>query len=212
MVRDFNLGTAQHRHVDCTAVRWVPTGIEGTYQIQVAIKDFVSGETASQTFDSKWLHWWRAAIRCVETANPLVALFSAPSCPAGSTMRVSFQEQTGSVPATTTNWANCHPPTSMTFEIAGMYPKHRVQHVLRDKQRWQHNERTHGNLHDRRLPKNVPMPAFKVETVGTDTTNPVVIHNLIQTGGGKVFPQVATDLSGNIVWYYYPRTRRMARS
>jgi len=38
----------------------------------------------------------------------------------------------------------------------------------------------------------------------TDTSNPVILHNMIQLGGGTVYPDVATDLSGNIIWYYYP--------
>src|ERR1039458_4512507 len=102
---------------------WTPTQTEGIYQIQVVIKDFTSGETTSQTERFRVLPLVSGSTPvAVPTANPLEALFSAPSCAAGSSMRAWFQPQSRNPAPTTTNWVKCHPPATMTFEVAGMYP------------------------------------------------------------------------------------------
>ena len=41
------------------------------------------------------------------------------------------------------------------------------------------------------------------EVPPSDTSDPVLLHNMIQFGGGSVLPDVATDLAGDIIWYYY---------
>src|SRR5579871_5779853 len=97
----------------------------------------------------------------VPMANPLVALFSAPACPAGSTMRVSFQVQSGATPATYTNWANCDGVHTMSFEIAGMYPTTTYTMFSQTM--------TGGNMVNGdsvtfttgALPDRIPFPAFK---------------------------------------------------
>jgi hypothetical protein len=201
LVKDFNVGTLSAGTWTIQPFVWVPTGIEGPFQIQVVVKDFTSGETASATADFQVLPLVTAKHAVVvKTANPLVALFSAPSCRAGSTMRVGFQEQSGSVPATTTNWAACHPPASMTFEIAGMYPQTAYSmHAETDTA----GTITNGaavSFTTGALPSNVPLPPFTVKVAGSDSAYPV----MMQTGGGKIYANTATDLSGNIIWYYYP--------
>jgi len=80
--------------------------LEGTHEIQVAIKDFTTGETATKTVPyqvSPLVTGCSPVV--VATANPLVALFSTPPCAPGSTMRVAFQPKSMLAPATTTNWA-----------------------------------------------------------------------------------------------------------
>jgi hypothetical protein len=130
LVKDFNVGTLKSGIWTSQPFVWVPTDLEGIYGIQVVIKDFTTGETAKQTslYTVSPLVTGSAPV-AVKTANPLVALFSAPSCAAGSTMRASFQEQSNKTPATLTGWSSCHPPSTMTFEIAGMYPTTGVETV-----------------------------------------------------------------------------------
>src|SRR5580658_362324 len=205
MVKDFNVGTLKSGTWTAQPFVWFPTGIEGTYQIQVVVKDFTSNETASTTVDFKVTTPIKAGKPVVvKTANPLVALFTAPSCKAGSTVRVSFQETSGSVPATTTNWAACHPPSTVSFEIAGMYPKTTYNMFAETD--------TGGTITDGptltvatgALPTGDNLPTFKMVVAGTDAANPVIIHGDVQTTGGYLIAQAATDLSGNIIWYYYP--------
>src|SRR5580698_5304691 len=85
MIKDYNLGGLKKGRWISQAFAWVPTASEGVYSIQVNVKDFASGETGTRTaqFQVKPLVTGGTPV-AVSTANPLVALFSAPSCAAGS--------------------------------------------------------------------------------------------------------------------------------
>jgi hypothetical protein len=210
LLKDFNLGAFSGGTWTSQPFVWVPTGIEGLYQIQVVIKDFTTGETTSKTVPftvNPVVNGSNPVI--VTTANPLVVLFSAPSCAAGSVMRAVFQEQSASPPPPIgTNWVGCHPPASVTFEIAGMLPNTPYSLYAQTKTGSKKANGSTVGFMTGVLPSTVPFPTFKVIVPSSgppaDTSNPVVLHNLLQLGGGKIFPDVATDLSGNIIWYYYP--------
>ncbi len=208
LVKDFNVGTLSGATWTAQPFVWVPTGIEGTYQIQVVIKDFTSGETTSKTVSFVVTPVATNGPVVEKTANPLVFLFSAPACPTGSTMRAYFQAQSGTSPAVVTNWMGCHPSATMTFELAGMLPNTAYTVHSQTKTGTTITGGTSVSFTTGVLPSTVPFPAMtvKVPSTGapTDTSNPVVLHNLIQLGGGTTYPDVATDLSGNIIWYYWP--------
>jgi hypothetical protein len=204
MVKDFNVGTLSGSTWTAHPFLWVPTGVEGAYKIQVVAKDFVSGATASKTVTFQVNAVATGSTPVVEkTANPLVALFSAPSCAAGSIMRVAYQEQAGSAPVWVTNWVGCHPPATMTFEVAGMYPSTAYNMFTQTKTSGITTNGPTVGFTTGALPKNISFPKFTVKTAGTDTTYPVILHNPIVFGGeGSVYPDMATDLKGNIIWYY----------
>jgi arylsulfate sulfotransferase len=205
MARDFNAGTLSSGTWTSPAFEWTPTGIEGAYHVQVVVKDFASGESVSKTgsFQVTPLVTGGTPV-AVATANPLVALFSAPSCAAGSSMRVHFQR--ASSPPATTNWVSCHPPNTMTFEIAGMYPSATYQLYA---QTITSGKITNGStvpFKTGALPASIPFPTFTVNVPAgpqTDTADFILLHNLVQLGGGSRYPDVATDLAGHIIWYYY---------
>ena len=204
MVKDFNVGTLDSGTWTSQPFVWTPTGIEGIYQIQIVIKDFTSGESTSiiRRFQVNPLVTGSSPV-VVATANPLVALFSAPSCAAGSSMRVRFQQQSKSTPAVTTSWVACHAPNTMTFEVAGMYPSTTYQLYA---QTITSGKITNGatlSFTTGALPSNISFPTFSVLVPGTDAANPLLLHNLVQLGVGTHYPDVATDLSGNIIWYYF---------
>jgi len=209
LVKDFNLGTLSGGTWAARPFVWVPTGIEGAYKIQVVAKDFLSGESNSQTvsFFVKALVTGGTPV-VVKTANPLVALFSAPSCAAGSTMRVAFQEQTGSTPVTDTNWVNCHPPATMTFEIAGMYPSTAYKMYAQTDAGGNITNGPTLSFTTGALPNTIGFPKFSIVTAPTDTTYPVVLHTTVTFTNKTTYPNVATDLRGNIVWYYYSNDLR----
>jgi|SRR5580658_6315577 arylsulfate sulfotransferase len=216
-VKQFNVGTLSGGTWKSQAFSWALTGLDGAYQVQVVVKDFTSGESVSKTTSYVVTSPLTGANPVVQkTQNPLVALFTAPSCAAGSTMRVSFQPQSGSVPATTTNWMNCQPPSPMTFEIAGMYPSTAYDMFAQVS--------TGGNIVNGSaasfttgvLPSDVPFPTFQVAIPDSpNDPNQVILHGLF-TGTGSTYPDVATDSSGKIVWYNYPNdlahTTMMVRS
>jgi arylsulfate sulfotransferase len=206
MAKDFLPGTLDGSTWTGPSFVWVPTGIEGAYQIQVVAKDFATGQSASKTITYVVNALVTGGAPVVKkTANPLVALFSAPSCAAGSTMAAAFQEESGKTPATVTNWVNCRPPASMTFEIAGMYPSTAYQMYA--------ETNTGGTIANGptitfktgALPsETIPFPTFTVRTAApANDPNPVLLHNFITFGTGTIYPDVATDLKGRIIWYNY---------
>jgi arylsulfate sulfotransferase len=223
MARDFNVGTLSSGIWTSQPFVWNPASctnvtlssgvvaltcqpVEGVYQVQVVVKDFASGETASKTvqFQVTPLATGGAPV-AVGTANPLVALFSAPSCAAGSAMRVLFQTQSRSAPATVTNWAPCRPPRTMTFEVAGMYPGTAYRMFSQTLTAGKISNGPPVSFTTGALPSNIPFPSFKLRVPPgsqTDTADSVLLINPIQFGTGPAFANVATDLSGNILWYY----------
>jgi hypothetical protein len=210
LVRDFNVGTLSSGNWSSLPFAWSPTSIEGTYHIQVVVKNFKSGETASYTalFQVTPLVTGSTPV-VVPTANPIVALFSAPACAAGSSMRVWFQEQSRTMPAAVTNLAKCHPSATMTFEIAGMYPFTTYNMLA---QTVTGSTTVNGptlSFTTSALPGNIPFPQFRtVVAPGPKTdTSSVLFLSPDQVALNKTnMPAVATDLAGNIIWYYYPGT------
>ena len=204
-VKNFNVGTLSGSTWTSRTFSWALTGTDGTYHVQVVAKDFTSGESASTTVSFSVSSPLTGSNPVIQpTQNPLVGLFTAPSCAAGRTMRVSFQPQSGSVPATTTNWANCQPPSPMTFEIAGMYPS------------TAYNVHAQVNTGDKivngpavsfttgALPSNIPFSTFHVAVPDNPSDpNRMILQGLFDIGLGIAHPDVATDLSGNIIWYNY---------
>jgi arylsulfate sulfotransferase len=207
-VIDFNVGKLSGGGVwHALQFNWPLTGTDGVYQVQVVAKDFTSGESSSQTVSYTVTSPLTGADPVVlTTRNPLVALFVAPPCPAGSTMAVSFQPQSASVPATTTNWANCLPSSAMTFQIAGMYPSTSYTMYPQVSTGGNSANGPTVSFSTGALPADVPFPAFSVVTPAADNTYPVILHTFAHFGlkEGAYYPNVATDLAGNVIWYYYP--------
>jgi len=203
LVKDFNVGTLSGTTWTSQPFLWMPTGKEGTYQLQVVIKDFTSGETASLTiqFVVKPLVTGTTPV-VAPTGNPLVFLFSAPSCATGSTIRAVFEKVSGTTPVVT-NWVGCHPPDSVTFEIAGMLPSTPYNIYAQTKTGGITTKGPTVNFTTGSLPATIVFPTFTVMAGGpTDTSNPVMLHNLIEFGATTIYPDVATDLTGDIIWYY----------
>jgi arylsulfate sulfotransferase len=206
-VRDFNLGTVKGSVWFSPSFVWAPSSTDGTYKIQVNIKDFASGETATKTVRYTVTPIATTVPVVKPTANPLVALFSAPSCAAGDFMRVHFKPQTGTVAAATTNWVACHPPHSMAFEVAGMYPTTVYEMYSQTKSGSNIVNGSPLTFHTGALPKTIPFPKFQVLVPAgaqADSGGSVLLHGSTRLGTGVHFPQVATDLSGQVIWYYLP--------
>src|SRR6185437_12515824 len=121
----------------------------------------------------------------------------------GSSLQVEFQQQGSNQPWSSTAEQPIVPGKSTNVFVAGMLPNatYLMKHVLND-------GTTSAPLTFRTgsLPTNLTFPTFAVEkapTPGTDLTQGVVLH--VGAGGppGTV-DTVATDLMGNVVWYYDP--------
>ena len=177
---------------------------EGTYQIRVDVKSGIRGrnsESTSATYTAQTRVVGNSAV-VSRMANPLVALYSAPPSPGGS-MYVQFAKQ-GPNPS----WQNTSPlpivpGESTNFIVAGMLPNttYLMRHVLEDGTVSAPLTFTTGSL-----PSNLQIPTFTVPQppgAGTDLTQSMIFHEGLSTGTSvKTVNTLATDLNGNVIWYY----------
>jgi sugar lactone lactonase YvrE len=205
MVFDYNVG-AYNAGVWSAQFVWATIAGEGTYQVQIVAKDFNSGEAQTQTASYQLFSRVSGTTAVVSaTANPLVALFSAPACPLGSSMQVMFQES-GSTVWNSTDWKACTDNTSMNFYVAGMYPGSTYLMLYRVQTGAKFALGREASFTTGPLPSNITFPVFTVKTPGKqflDTRQPIVLHSIESTTDLAHFP-VATDLAGKILWYFRP--------
>ncbi len=179
---------------------WVPNYSEGIYQLRVTVRDYKAG-TSAQTvvpFTVQPLVTGTLPV-VVPTSNPLVALFGAPNCPAGSTMAVVFQLEGSSV-QTSTDARSCH-PGSENFYIGGMmasstYSMHAVVTTGNSV-----TESSTVSFTTGVVPASLTIATSSVPVSpepGTDTSSDIVLSGY---SSSPEFP-VATDLNGNLLWYY----------
>ncbi|MGO4881201.1 MAG: aryl-sulfate sulfotransferase [Bryobacteraceae bacterium] len=213
-VKNFNVGTSAGSKWKSLEFAWALTGIDGSYEVQVVAKDFASGESDSMTVSFVVRSPVTGAGPVVQaTQNPLVALFTAPACAAGSNMRVFFQPRPGQpfsgAPATTTNWVKCQPRASLTFEIAGMHPDTAYNLFAQVKTGGKTVNGPAATFTTGGLPSGIPFPAFQVAIPDSPSDpNQVLLHGLFDVRENHHYPDVATDLAGNIIWYNYPNDQQ----
>ncbi len=179
---------------------------EGSYDIQVTVKDSVS-DTTGETTNASYIANSRvdgpgAVVN--PTSNPLVALYSAPPS-AGSSMSVEFKPQDSNQSWDTTAPLPIVPGESTNFLVAGLLPDttYLMRHVLND-----------GTTSDPltfqtgALPTDLTFPTFTVEQApgpGTDLSQDLVFHNGFPINApADTVNTLATDRMGNILWYYDP--------
>ena len=181
---------------------WTASDHEGTYEMEVSARDNTTGAISTKTSEFQFLPRASGGMPAINpTANPLVFLYSAPPCPANSTMQVQFQAS-GTL-LQRTNSKACDGQTSMNFYIAGMLPQtvYTIQQMVTNganttpgpilTQLTGEASLTYGA----RTP-NVPPPA--------SLPNPV----LLQARFGN---PAATDLMGNVLWYSIQNISFLAR-
>ena len=192
MVRDFSLSNS---------FTWDPMQ-EGTYQIQVTVKDSFgasTGESATAAYTAISRVAGTSAV-ISPTSNPLVALYSAPPS-VGSSMSVEFSEQGPNPSWQSTAPLPIVPGESTNFIVAGMLPNttYLMRHVVNNLIASAPLTFTTGSL-----PTNVTFPTFTEQQApgpGTDLTQNMILHNGIGDPISTI-NTVATDLQGNVEWYY----------
>jgi arylsulfate sulfotransferase len=203
--RDFDMGALASGVWTSQPFVWTTISGEGAYQIQAIAKDFASGETATSAAGFRLTPLDAGGLAAVNpTANPLVALFSAPSCPAGSDMRVTFAAGGGN--PSYTNWNPCRPPASMNFYVAGM--------TAATTYTMNYQVSTGGtvssgptplNFTTGALPAQISFPSFAVITPPgprTETKDSTLLHTVTANSSDAPYLPMATDLSGDVTWYY----------
>ena len=183
-----------------TNFTWSPNYSEGTYQLRLTARDYLAGTSAEVVVS----YQVNALVKgtqpvAVATAHPLVALLSAPTCPAGSTMSVAF-EQTGTTIVHTTGWQPCH-AGSMNFYVAGMSASKTYTLTYQVNTGGVITPGPSVAFTTGVIPASLSFPAFTIPVpIGplTGTGDSVVLNGYAQV---PQFP-LATDLSANIIWYY----------
>lgn len=185
---------------------WTPNKGEGIFAIRVIARDFAAGTTSAPVivhFVVTTLVTGGSAV-VTPTAHPLVALYSAPNCPTGSFMRVWFQ-QFASTASNFTNWRPCH-AGSQNFYIAGMLPgtSYHMDHQVGTGTTVT-NGPTVLSFTTGSLPGNLTFPATNtLVSPSPDTGETIVLHDYISFANSPPVCPTATDLNGNVLWYYAP--------
>ncbi len=199
MVRDFSLDNS---------FAWAPMQ-EGSYEVRVKVKNGFDAVQAASTLVSE-----RVTSRVTgedalvtPTRNPLVALYSAPSCRHGS-MHVRFRPANGppDAPWTSTNSLPCVRGESRNFIVAGMLADTTYEMVHRS-----------GRDDDASVvpllfttgtpPATLSIPAFTVRQApgpGAEPRRSLLYHNLGARPATNAVNLLATDLSARLEWYYDP--------
>lgn len=180
---------------------WAVSSNEGSYLIRVVAVNPQTGEqdTAQSSFVVTSRLTGDTPV-ITPTGNPLVALYSAPPCPAGSSAYVQFG--TGGV-LTTTNAVACTPGQSANFYIAGMLPQttYSMSYVIltsgiadiRNTQTY-----TTGAV--------APTLSFPTVTLvkpaPAGDVQPILLLDYLSPPGGPYYFPTAVDLQGRTVWYY----------
>jgi arylsulfate sulfotransferase len=192
VVRDFSA---------TTTFTWAPLH-EGTYILQITAKDGYSATATQQTETSFLIHSRVTGKDAVvsRTANPLVALYSAPACASG-TMVVQFRAKVASAWQSTAPQP-CVAGRSINVLVSGM--RAASTYVLRDV--------VSGGTPSAELAFTTGKPEaglkitkFTVKqapTARADVASPVIFHSLNPNPSPAFANPIATDLSGNLVWYY----------
>jgi hypothetical protein len=139
------------------------------------------------------------------TLNPLVALYSAPPCDAGS-VSVKFRPVSGTndLPWKATNTLTCAHGQSRNFLVAGMLANtpYEMAHVTSDGSLSPSLFFTTGTL-----PLSLSFPSLTVRRAPgphSDLSQDVVYHNFTARPQPNAVNLVATDLLGRVEWYNDP--------
>jgi hypothetical protein len=182
-----------------TTLAWTPNDTDGLFEIEVTAQNTTTNSTAvaSTIFEVSPLA--TGSVPVVQaTTHPLVALYSAPACASGSTMRVRFK-LVADLTWTSTNLKPCGPGT-MNFYIGGMRANSTYQ--LR-----------HDVIHGAQITTG-PTLTFTTGAIGvslpavtqvtplhapTNTTEGVTLFGPLSTL--SPYKQFAVDATGNVIWY-----------
>ena len=182
---------------------WVPHTVEGAYIIAVKLRDTTSPTRIDYPYVGAFyqmMPWVTTAGGSAvnATSHPLVALFSGPPCTAGHFLLVRFR-RSGATASSTTNPVPCS-TSSANFYVAGMLPT--TQYLMH----WEEygpgfagNVGSDLTFQTGALPAAYPPISLKVNVPATasDAAFPVVFFQILSGS----WP-MATDLSGNILWFY----------
>ncbi len=173
---------------------WTASDHEGTFEIEASVRNTTSGAVEVTTAPYSMLPNITGDQPVIlPTTHPLVFLYSAPACSAPSRMRVLFQQKGG--PLRTTPYTPCGAGLSMNFYVAGLLPgtEYLVRHTLDTGSATISGPEL--SFFSGLLAGDFPSQTVLQPTLPT-APDPILLH-------AAIFARpFATDLDGNVVWYY----------
>ena len=173
---------------------WAANEREGQYLIEVTARNRETGATGSAVAVFEALSNVTARGPVVKpTSHPLVMFYSAPACPAGAQMTVYFLSPDNWLQHTPAK--TCDGVFSMNFLVAGLYPSsfYYVKHIINN--RGAYTEGPLLNFISGAAPLDLYPVHQKVGGPSRDQARKVFL-------AGSLLRFVATDLDGNLIWYY----------
>ena len=178
---------------------WRPALYEHDAVLHVTVRNNDTKETAHDEQPFRITARVRDSAVITPTANPLIALFSAPPCQEGGRFRVAFQRE-DSHDSSYTPFQACRGSRSNNVYVAGMRAAsdYRMRAEISSG-----NEVTSGPWMTFRsglldgdfAPVSVAVP----RAAGSSTAEPILVMSAASTGGLK--RPMATDMDGNVIWY-----------
>lgn len=176
-----------------SSLRWLPMGKAGAYEIEVTVRELRSGRTATLIQRQEV----RAAAIGSEPAvyptdHSLVFVYSAPPCPPGNWMRVAFRGSESKEQSTPER--ECNGVDGMNFYLAGLRSAafYKAQQVVRGG-----GETARGpEIEFETPPVELALAPVTVRKEAPASADGVLVM-------GTLFQvSTATDLQGNLIWYY----------
>ena len=183
-------------------LNWTTIEGEGVYQMEVTTRTLDSAEVHvdSAAFQFEALATDQPVVR--PTTHPLVLIYSAPACAAGSTMKVQYTGPSGKLEETPGKACG---GSTMNFYVGGLRKQsvYQLRHVLTDGQ----GRRSLGAS----MAEVTGTPTYQfvdstvVKPAVSGAVNPVMLY-------GSLFEPIhASDLDGNLIWYYLSQLQTVSR-
>jgi hypothetical protein len=171
---------------------WTAAEREGNYGLEVTVRNTETGETAKAVSDFEMAPLATDSAVVTALNHSLVFLYSTPPCAAEGRMRVEFTGPDGV--STLTPWKGCTPESTMNFYLAGMRAntEYRARHILEM-----------GTTVEKGDPLTYVTAdvapifgAYQVTVEPRSNEYGVLLHSSLAQMTS------ATDLQGNLLWYY----------
>jgi arylsulfate sulfotransferase len=182
---------------------WTASDHEGTYEIELTARNLNTGDSAATTAQYVMTSRVGGNTPVISpTANPFVFQYSAPPCPVGGQIRVQFQSSIGIV---YTPFQACQDGVSMNFYLAGMRPEstYWAQHTVETGSGFEY-----GPVLTLKTPSVSPsqIPSYSILQ-----SPPVPLRSGVLLQATLTMTTVATDVYGNLVWFYPGRISYLTR-
>jgi hypothetical protein len=173
---------------------WTDAEHPGTFEIEVAARDRVTNSISIATARYTLLSNASADRPAIlETSHPLVLLYSAPPCDPGSRMKVRFQSADGFTQDTP--YKPCAGGLDMNFYLAGLtaQTEYFAYHILDTGDSFESG--TVLSHATGAISADLPQTSV-LKPAPLRTSEPIILQENVFAS------QLATDLAGQVVWYY----------